>query len=134
MNLLSPDSNWFAPELDRKTIVSRLRSWAGAKDGGADADLGGALFDGDFEIVRHSHRQNRKRQAGRADEVILEFSQSLEIRADPFGILEKWRDAHQTGDVEIFKAGNFFEQRWHGLHFDTTFCGFVFHANFDQDS
>ena len=37
-------------------VESPLR--AAAEEGGADADFGGAFFDGNFEVVRHPHGQN----------------------------------------------------------------------------
>ena len=46
-----------------RSSSSASRVWAGAEDGGADADFCGALLDGDFEVVGHAHGEDGEREA-----------------------------------------------------------------------
>src|SRR5690606_10822066 len=59
------DRDEFAAGLDYSFGVMEMfiaylssRIMAGAKNRAADADFGGAFFDGDFEIAAHSHGQS----------------------------------------------------------------------------
>jgi len=79
-----------------------LRVWAGAEDGGADADFGGAFLDGDFEIVGHAHGEDGEPEAGCGGEIVTQIAQALEIGADFFWGFQERRDAHQAGDLEVF--------------------------------
>src|SRR3569832_1639568 len=67
-----------------------------AKDRGADSDYRRALFDGDLEIVAHTHRQL---PAG--DDFISEPSQSLKVRTRRLRVVEEGRQHHQPVKAEM---------------------------------
>src|SRR5579864_7409296 len=85
-------------------------SWAGpagSEEGGADADVRGALFDRHLEVVAHSHRQaaGPARPLGPAAEVVAQLAQAPEPWARFLGGIPKGRDGHQPDDAHVGQGG-----------------------------
>jgi hypothetical protein len=73
-----------------------------AEDGGAEADRGGAFFDGYGEVVGHAHGEVGE---GWVEGLVLvaEAAQMLEVGAGGFGVgVEGW-DGHQAADFEVLE-------------------------------
>src|SRR5205807_7041482 len=66
-----------------------------AENGGADADIGRALLDGDLVVLARSHRQLA--QAVRAPEL----AKATEVRSGRFRIGSERRHRHQSTYVRI---------------------------------
>src|SRR5438093_1445657 len=116
-----------SPLLERKKKDGEVNSplHAASEEGGADADFGGALFDGHFEVVGHAHGQNRERQPEFCFQLVAQLAQTAEIVTDGVGEgwksrgylgrakarpyrLEERRDAHQASEFEMREGGYFF--------------------------
>ena len=64
-------------------------AWSLAEDRGAEADAGGAFFDGDFEIVRHAHGERIEADGGKiaAGNVVADFAQAAEKGTRAFRVV-----------------------------------------------
>src|SRR6185312_13431747 len=77
-----------------------------AEDGGADADGGGALFDGDAEVVGHAHGELGECGVFGLD-FVAKAAVVCEVRACSFGAFRRvvtpgW-DGHETTQREVFE-------------------------------
>ena len=66
-----------------------------AEDGGADADGGGAFFDGYGEVVGHAHGEFGEGGA-EGEVVVAEAAEVLEVGAGGFGIFVEGGDGHEA--------------------------------------
>jgi hypothetical protein len=107
-----------------------------AEEGGADADAGAALFDGDGEVVGHAHGELGEGGAG-GERCVAEAAELAEVGAGLFaGVGEVggpgW-DGHQAGGDEGFERGEGGEQRGEFGGGDAVFGLFVAELDFDED-
>ena len=77
---------------------------SGAKDGGADADEGRALLNGDFEVAAHAHGEVLKLGGfgSLAIDFIAQFTQLFEEWAAVFREGGEGWDDHQPDELEVF--------------------------------
>lgn len=71
-----------------------------SEESSAHADKGGALFDGGFEVVGHTHRQVRQ--------VVLagQVGETLEVGAGGFGVLRPGWHGHQAEETQVRAIGD----------------------------
>src|ERR1700722_3466418 len=115
-------------------IAAVIRDGAGAEQGGAGANFGGAFFDGDFEVVAHAHGQNRQRFSDAPRYLIAQFGEFAEKRADCFGLVEERRNGHQPTQLQIREGADAFGQRGQVCFRNSAFRRLVAEVNFDQDA
>ena len=78
-----------------------------AENGCADADDGGAFFDGDFEIAAHAHAEVREGDAENFFALDFEFTKLAEVLAGAFGVWRIRRDGHEAVDFDFGERINF---------------------------
>ena len=83
-------------------------SCAAAEKSGADANLRGALFDRDLEIVAHSHGKHGKGTAKRVADYFAKLAQPAKIRPHLFGVVKIGRNCHQPKQFQMLLRGNRF--------------------------
>src|SRR3984957_4403608 len=115
-------------------IAAVIRDGAGAEQGGAGANFGGAFFDGDLEIVAHAHGQNRQRFSDAPRDFFAQLGELAKKWADCFGLLEERRDGHQSAQLQIWKSADAFGQRGQVCFRNSAFRRLVAEVNFDQDA
>jgi hypothetical protein len=81
-----------------------------AEDGSAESHGGGALLDGDEEVVGHAHRELGE---GWAEMLVFiaQTAQMLEVRACGFRIVAERRNGHEAADMERGQRRNCGQER-----------------------
>jgi dTMP kinase len=115
-------------------IIAGLLCGTLAENGGAEADLRGALFNGDFEIVAHAHGKLREGTAKAGLQFVAQIAQATEIRAGVARVFADWRNGHQTAQLEMRHLHDGFGERGEILRGDAGLRAGRIHLNFDQDS
>ena len=77
---------------------------------GAQSNESRALFDGDLEIVAHSHGELPSRETS-AEGLSAELPETAKVRSNGFGIGLERRQYHQPVDPEAPKSGQVLERR-----------------------
>ena len=113
---------------------SFLAGCAQTKNGRADANLSGALFDRGFEVMRHPHRQNRQHLTNLRYETITQVAKAPKIRPDLLGIVEKRRNAHQACKFQLRKLRDFFSKCAETVYTDASFGFFRCETDFEKNS
>ena len=74
-----------------------------AEDGCAEADSGGAFFDGYLEVVAHAHG---KLGEGGAEGLVFvaEAAEALEGGAGELGVFGEGGNSHEAADFEVFQG------------------------------
>lgn len=104
-----------------------------AENSRADADLRGALFDGDFKIVTHAHRKFGQRAAKMRLEVVAEAAKAAEVRASVAGILAERRNGHEAAKLEMRKLRDAFGESWKLVLLDAGLGFGGVQLNFDEN-
>src|SRR5687768_1132143 len=79
-------------------------SFRSTKYGSANPDVRRAFFDRDGEIVRHSHREDRKCSRKLVREPAPELAQAAKEEADVLGIVYQRRHRHQTIESKVLRV------------------------------
>jgi hypothetical protein len=104
-----------------------------AEKSGANANLRGAFFDRDFEIVAHSHGKYRQGTAQRMADCVAKLAQPAKKRTYLFGVVKIGRDRHQPEQFQIFQRGNRSGKGKHILFLNAVLCRFVSEMDLDQN-
>ena len=107
---------------------------AGAKERGADADMGGALLDRDLEVVGHAHGKVRERDGELRLHPVAELAKTGEVGTRVFGLGVKGRHGHEAGEREGLSAiEDVIDERGEGLRGDSVFGGFAGDVDLQED-
>lgn len=87
--------------------LALLAGEAFAEEGGADADLRGAFFNGDGEIAAHAHGKDGKMEAGVGLELAAEFAEVGKVGARFFRVGRVGGDGHETTEGEAREGVDF---------------------------
>ncbi len=88
-----------------------VRASAVAKEGAADADDGGTLLDGGFEIMTHAHGQTRQGDGALVLQVIAQLTKPDKVGPGFFGIGIEGGNAHQSLNADMAEGEEFGEGR-----------------------
>ena len=106
-----------------------------AEDGRADAEHGGAFFDGDFVVLAHSHGEVFEFGAG--DAFTLDFLEDLarpsEAGADAVGVFGEGGHGHQPDEPQIGHGVELFGQVNGGADGTAVFLGFAGAVDLQED-
>ncbi len=106
-----------------------------AEDGGAEADAGGAFFDGDEEVVGHAHGELGEGGAG-GEVFVAEAAEMLEVGAGGGWVGVEWGDGHESGGDESGEWSEGGEERGEGrgvADVETVLGVFGGQLDFDED-
>jgi hypothetical protein len=106
---------------------------AAAEKSGANANLRGAFFDRDFEIVAHPHRKYGQGTVKRVADRVAKLAQPAKIRPHLIGFVKIGRNRHQPEQFQMLKRGNRFGKWKHILFVNAVLCRFVSQADLDQN-
>src|SRR4028119_188342 len=86
-------------------LASRARSFA--KQSSSDANVGGALFDRDLEVVTHAHGEETREAGplGADGQLVAQLAQADEPAAGVLRVLLERGDRRQADDPQVRQAG-----------------------------
>ena len=116
-----------------RLVLFGLGVGSSAEDGGADADDGGALGEGDLEVMRHAHGEFRQSESEALLELVAEGAQGGEEAVQvAFGGVG-WGDGHQSDGSGWPLEGASGEEGLGLFGPDAEFGGLAGDIDFDQE-
>src|SRR5215831_19500072 len=103
------------------------------KELGPDPHFGGALFDGDFEIMAHAHRDHWQRAAAPVRQAVANRDELTEIGTHLLRILGEGRNTHNTPKIQMGASDDRLGECQGVFGGDARFSRFVPEVQFHQD-
>ena len=106
------------------------------KDRCAYAHAGRTLFNRDFKIMRHAHRDNVHKDCGQVScsDLVPQRTELAKIWTRFLRIVGKGRNGHQSAEFELPESRSGAQKlfKFIGVRGQATLCALASHINFDQ--